>query len=491
MTLQSILRHSSVYLIGDLVRRSVGLLLLPFYTHYLSPSDYGTIELLDLAIMVTSLVFGISAAGDAMVRVYHEQPDDKSRGNVVSTMIWLICFLGSAVTIVGVLFAGPLSRWLFKSDLTALVRLAFFTMSFSALTELLMLYQQIRGRHLVWVACSVAQTLALISLNIYFIAGRRMGIWGFLTSKCIVVVIAVVVLLIATIRETSWAFRWPLAKHLIAFGSPLIISSSSAFIVHFSDRFFLSRYSTLADLGVYALAYKMGMLVSVFVGGPFGAVWNATFYSHLAKTSWRSDFARTLLYLSATAAFVAVGISAFSRPVIGMAATAGYWGAIALVPVIAVAYGLRSIGDFFRGMLFITKKSRLFGILCAICAALNLVLNTLLIPSFGIFGAAWATLITWAAYLAACCWFAQRENPLPVHPRHYAALAGLTAVAIAAAVLGAGNSSVQQIGLGLVVVIAFIGGLILFDLISREDRERFANLLLTGRARIAAAVRSW
>ena len=412
MSLKVVFQHSSIYLVGDLIRRPISLLLLPFYTRYLTPADYGIIELLDLAIMVISLVVGLSAAGDALVRIYHEQTTVRNRNAAVG-------FVSSAGAMA---MAMPLSMWLFHADYTHLIRLALLCISFGAVTETLMLYLQIKGRPVRFVCFSVTQTISLVGFNVYFIGGRGMGVEGFVLSKCIVLITVATVLLIFTIRETGFRFSWTIARSFASFGAPLILSSLSTFSIHFSDRFFVARFCTLADLGVYALAYKVGMLVSILVGGPFGSVWNATFYSRLSEENWRSEFGRTALYLSAASALVSVGLSVFARPVLGIAVTTGYMGAIALVPIIAFSYAIRVIGDFFKAILFISKRSRLFGGICTGCALLNLTLNAVLIPRYGIYGAALATLATWAAYLGLCWGYAQREHRIPYSVRSFATL---------------------------------------------------------------------
>lgn len=484
MTLKTIVKGSSVYVVGDLIRRSISFLLLPFYTRFLSPSDYGLLEILDLAIMITALVFGISASGDAMIRVYHEQTNESERGTVVSTMMWLIVGLGSIVTAAGMYFAGPVSRVLLHGDHTELVRLAFFTMAFGGVTELLMLYQQLRKRHVIWVCCSVTQTLVLVALNIYFIAGRGMGVWGFLVSKCLVFMVTSAFLIFATTRETSWRFRWPIAREITAFGGPLILSSLATFSIHFSDRFFVNRYCSLADLGVYAMAYKIGMLVSVLVAGPFGAVWNTNFYAELKSNNWQTDFARTLFYFTAASALVAVGLSAFARPVLSLGVPAGYWGAIGLIPVIAVSYAIRSTGDFFRGILFITKRSKLFSILCVICAGVNLFLNAFLIPSHGITGAAWATFSTWCVYLGACWYFAHRENPLPVALTPYFALFSVTAGTIVIQRILVPTSIVGQLLTACSLLTVFIAVVLFSGGVSRKDRDRLLGWIWLSPARV-------
>ena len=85
-----------------------------------------------------------------------------------------------------------------------------------------------------------------------------------------------------------------------------------------------------------------------------------------------------------------------------------------LLPIIIASYLAREIGDFFRSLLLINKRTVLVGNIALGSAALNLVANGVLIPPYGTYGAAWATLLTWAAYMVVCWVVANREHRLPM-----------------------------------------------------------------------------
>ena len=101
-----------------------------------------------------------------------------------------------------------------------------------------------------------------------------------------------------------------------------------------------------------------------------------------------------------------------------MARNTSFHVAASVVPMLVLAYGLREAADFFRNVLYLSKRSGTVGRLALACALVNIALNLLLIPAFGFVGAAWCTLLTWALYLWVCL-LAQRveyDIPLPVFP---------------------------------------------------------------------------
>lgn len=427
-SLRRIFRQSSIYLAGDVIRRGVGFFMIPLYTRYLSPADYGIIELVELFVIVATICFGLSVVGDSAVRVYHEQRDDDGRGTVVSSAILIVAMLGACLALIAALAAGNLSVWLFRTHQYAgLIRAAFLALLFGSVSDVALLYEQIRHRASFFVAFSVCQLIATVVLNVYLIAYARLGVWGFVTSKLIVSGISAAVLLSRLFGEIGCRFEWQSARRMIVFGGPLILSSGSVFIIHFSDRYFLNHYGTLADVGVYALAYKMGFLVTYLVGQPFGNVWNVSLFAYAAEDGWQRRFVRVAGCLTFFLVAAATGIAVFAHALIAITVNQAYAGAAFLAPVVAFGYAFREIGDFFRGMLFINKRVFLFGRITATCAVLNLALDTVLIRKYGASGAAWATLLTWAAYMALCWGLAWREHRLPLSPLRVGGLFGFGA----------------------------------------------------------------
>ncbi len=455
LTIRRIFRQSSIYLAGDVIRRALGFLMIPLYTRYLAPADYGIIELVELFVTIAGICFGLSVVGDSMVRIYHEYNDDRDRRTVVSSAIFIVAALAGGVAMLVMILAEPISLLVFSTAKYAwLLRSAFLALLFSSVTEIALLYQQVRQRAIFFVTFYVAQLLAGAGLNVYFIAYAGRGVWGFVLSKLVVTGISVAVLLWVVLRETGRRFHWGSARRMVRFGGPLMLSSVSMFIIHFSDRFFLNHFASLADVGIYALAYKLGFLVTYLVGQPFGSVWNVSLFAHVEEHRWKEKFARIFSSLAFFLLFAATGIAVFADGMLALSVSRAYLAAAVLVPVIALGYAFRETGDFFRGMLFINKRVLLFGRITICCAVLNLGLDWMLIKQYGSAGAAWATLLTWLAYMAACWILASREHRLPISPAGLALLSAVGgAVYYASTFLRHGSLPVQLAGDALLMLL--------------------------------------
>jgi O-antigen/teichoic acid export membrane protein len=427
--LGGLLRDSSLYFVGNVAFKVIGFIMIPFYAHFLTPEQSGVLNLVELAIQVVAISFGLQAAGSALARIYHDATDDAGRREVVSTALIGTLLLAGAIAVLGEICAGPISVAVSLQGQAGLLRLAFCAMFFSSSVEIALVYERMLNRPRFYLAYSIVTLVITLSLNIALIGFVHLGVMGFIISKLAVAVGGCVYLLLRVWREVGAAFRPPVARALARFGAPLIVSGASYFAIHFSDRLFLAHVSK-ADVGVYSLAYNFAFLISVVIGDSFTKVWGVSFYSYASGDGWQERLAVIGRWLILVLGASAMGISLFGRDVLTLMVPASYDPPMLMLPVLVFGYFLREVGDFFNSTLLIGIGSGLVGRIAVLGAALNLALNALLIPVYGIWGAAWATFGTWAIYCALCWAFAGRQHKLPITPWPLAVILGISAVTL-------------------------------------------------------------
>src|SRR5438552_10587646 len=110
--LKGLFRHSAIYGLGSIVSRVLAVLLLPLYTRYLSPSDYGLIEtLIALSAVLTALV--AQGMKSAFFRFYFDSTEPERRLLVVRTAFWYVLAASTVVTATGIALAPQVSWLLF------------------------------------------------------------------------------------------------------------------------------------------------------------------------------------------------------------------------------------------------------------------------------------------------------------------------------------------------------------------------------------------
>jgi O-antigen/teichoic acid export membrane protein len=217
------------------------------------------------------------------------------------------------------------------------------------------------------------------------------------------------------------------------------------FVIHFGDRFIIPQFRPLSDLGIYSIAYKIGMLISV-VFGSFQNYWNAQIYQIAKRHDADSVVARTFSYLMLILSFCGLGLIAASKPTLHILAKRDFWDAALLVPVIVLAYYVRAVGDFFRCIFLVEGRPGYDAACNWIGAAVCLVGYFALIPRWGIWGAAYATTITFLVIGVVSVVWVQRLKPFPVEIGRLAKIAAAAGVPLAAYFLVPLSSLWAQIG---------------------------------------------
>ncbi len=418
--LGQLLQGSSLYLASNLIFKAVGFVMIPFYARNLSTEQYGVLNLLELATTVVAITFGLQSVGQALVRIYHDQDSEAGRRAAISTALLATIVLAGLVVAFGLVAAPSIARAINLGDSASgtqvgLLRLAFAAMFASSIAELAMVYERMRNRMRFFLTYSIVTLMATLSLNIALIGWYHFGVLGFICSKLVVSSLGCTVLLGRTLGEVGLTWHTGIARAAARFAAPLIVSGICYFGIHFSDRLFLSHISR-AEVGIYALVYTFAFQLSVLIGDAFSKMWGVSFYTYALGEGWQQRFVQVARWLVLVLGAGSLGIALFGQDVLVLMVPASYDPPALLLPLLVFAYFLREVGDFFNSMLLIGAGSGLVGRIAAGGALLNLALNAVLIPRYGIWGAAWATFATWAAYCAVCWIGAWRAHRVTMPP---------------------------------------------------------------------------
>ena len=107
-----VISHTSVYMFGDILRYSVSLVMLPIYTRYLTPEDYGVVELLSMIIDFTAIIFG-ARVGMSVFRFYCTAESEREKKSIVVSALFLGVLFNGLGMIVVALFSEPLALAIF------------------------------------------------------------------------------------------------------------------------------------------------------------------------------------------------------------------------------------------------------------------------------------------------------------------------------------------------------------------------------------------
>ncbi len=401
-------RHTSIYGLSNILNRIVSFVLLPVYTRYLSPADYGVMDLLYFSMAFVGIVLDMGITS-AMSRFYYDSEDQAERNKVVTSTFYGFG-VGSTVVILLLLVASePMTRWILKEEgYTELMILAMAGLGTDMYIKVAYTYMRVRQRSLTLMTTALIRLVSQLTLNIIFIIPLGMGVRGILLSTLLVNIALCLFLIPYILRQTGLASSWPRFKEMVVFGLPLIPSNFLAYIVNVSDRYFVNAFSGLTATGLYTLGYRFGILVNEFVASPFGQTWIPRRYEMYKKGDSERVFAKIFTYFSALIFFVGLGISVVTKDVIQVMSDEAYWSAYGVVPIITLSYIFASFQMHFNIGIMIEKKTKYILYINMVTAALNLALNYFMIKEWGMWGAAWATLISFVGKVILVYWISNR-----------------------------------------------------------------------------------
>lgn len=389
---KKLLKHSSIYSLGTLLSKIVSFIMLPVYTRCLTPSDYGTLELLTLTTSVISILVSLRLTS-ALPRFYYGAKTQKEKNSLVSTM--LLFSLGLSALIVVLLYENRMlfSRLVFKDESHGIFfSYVFLSIVFEISTQINFTYLRVKEKPYLFAGASLLQLILGLSFNILFLVYFKMGVMGVLYSMVLSNGIICVLSQIYSFMDVGFHLNLGQLKTLLIFSLPLVPAAFAGFVLNMGDRFILSQYVSTAEIGYYSLGYKFGMLVGVFIGGPFLLAWEPKRFQIFEKDpNEKSLFSKVFLYFFFSLVFSALILCFYIQEIITLFATPEYSKACTVTPFVALGYiffNLYYILDI--GFLF-EKKTYWYFIISSTAAGVNVGLNFILIPQLGILGAAIAT----------------------------------------------------------------------------------------------------
>ncbi len=432
------LKNSTVYAFGNVLNRAGAFLLLPLYTRLLTVEQYGALELFYVTASVISSVLSVGLA-HATLRFYFEYKETSERNKVVTS-----CLLST------VLYAVPfvlvLSRW--NGRLAGLVfgdpsyaptlNVLYATLILELLRQIGLAYFRAREYARMYVAVCFLQLVCQVACNVYTVGFQRWGVPGVLWGNLASVAAGCGFILFIVIRECGASYDVGKMKAIFRYSYPFLFTAILGVILQNLDRMILRAFFSLEAVGLYALAYKFGILVQELLLEPYNRSFGAYRFKIMNDPDSRRILSRLYVYLVAAAAFMGLGISLFSHDVLRIMTGPAYWEAHRFIPMIALAFVISGASYTFQTGLLYSKQTRYMILITATSGAVNVFLYLFLIPRFGPMGAAWAVVGKFLLEASMTYAISQRLHPVPYdNGKAVKILASAAAVAAAARLLPA------------------------------------------------------
>ncbi|HLG07554.1 MAG TPA: lipopolysaccharide biosynthesis protein, partial [Gaiellaceae bacterium] len=304
-------KHSAIYGLGGLVSRILAVLLLPLYTRFLSPSDYGKVETLIALTTVIGIVLRMGIHS-AFFRFYFDSPEPEARRVVLRTSFWFTMGMATLGLVVGLALSGAISSLLFGSaDDSELVMAAFVGlwagMNYEQVTSLF----RVEERSVAFVSASLTNIFLTIGATLLLVVALDKGPIGVIVGNFTGTLLVYLVLLGYRREQLGLQFDRGLLRRMNHFGVPLVPTALFLWVTNFSDRLFLVKLADTQEVGLYSVGVRIASAMVLLLTA-FRLAWPAFAYSIEDDREARRTYGYVLTYLVLVTTWVATALALLS-----------------------------------------------------------------------------------------------------------------------------------------------------------------------------------
>jgi len=410
--LLKISKHTFIYSLGATAERGIGFFLVPLYTRYLSPEDYGVLGI-SITTMAMMLVFASLGTGSAISMAYNENDDRKSQGTAIGTALATTAIGSIVLSIIMAVLATPLSSLLFGTEeYTSCLTLIAILIVTEGLLFTCFIVLRVQQRPVRYVTGMMAKFLLGVGLNIWFIVGMGWGVNGILLSSVITSSLLTIYFIYNVIRSTDIGFSRKKLKSMMAFGTPFMSASVLNSITGLSDRYFILFMMNASSLGIYSLGYQFGGVVVALAVSPFLAAWGPFYWAVSKDPNAFNIYSKVATYYFMVAVPIALVLAVLAKEMIQIVAAPEFAESYLVIGLIALSGVISGTTVLAATGLALVKKTWWVPITAGTGAIINIGLNWLLIPVWGIVGAAAATVVSTLAVTAVMLKASRRHNKI-------------------------------------------------------------------------------
>ncbi len=465
-----LLTDSVIYGSGRALQKLLVALLLPLYTAFLSKADYGILGM--VVATTTFLDIFVSLGFDVTFsRFYFADTTAEGRRKVVTNVFWV----SSVYPAVLLGTIGLLTPWWAPLLLGAeysegdwrYFAVALLTLFFTNLNDLPFVLFRLEHKPWTFTAYTVARIAVQIPLSVVFVAVFKWGAMGVLLANLFTAVALQVAMLPTYVRKLNLLPDARVMRPMIAFAVPAMFTAVSFYWLKFSDRFFLLRYQGKEEVGLYTVANALAQPLYLVLTA-FRMAWPQWHYAKLDDPAeHRRLVARSSTYFLTLNALLVVVLGATLPLICHVLLDEKYWSIAPVTFVLTLSIALYAVYTVFWVGANVAMKNRLIPVFVIVSSAVNVGLNFLLVPRYGMWAAAWTTVVGYLILAVTIYFYSEHYYHIPFEWRRLATVLGATALSLAAIGLAmtlTGLATAMPLGDLVLATAATIPGVALFPL---------------------------
>ncbi|MFO0949503.1 MAG: polysaccharide biosynthesis C-terminal domain-containing protein [Planctomycetota bacterium] len=425
VSIRRFIGETAVFGLVDAFGKFLGFVLLPITAALLTPADFGILGLFGTT---SSIVFIFCSLGlpTTFFRFYSEASDEPSRRKIIGTAIWSLTAY-SAVTLSALLIFGhSLNQFLFQSN-SALFVLAILAY-LSCFDSLGTCKLQADGKAWTFFWISITGILVHRGLGLYLIF-QNWGAWGWIYAEVLSMFIMFLLMLGLTFRNLRFTYSVDAAHEMLPYGATLVPVFISSWVMAGCDKYMIRLLmdDPFAQIGFYSFGENQFDHATMIIQA-FSLGWRRYAFQNMHHEEGPRLLGKGISFFVLTTAYAAMGLALLGDDLIHWAISADYRPGSVVIPSLTLASLFWGWGEIAGIGFHKAKRTINLAGYNVLAAFLNVALNFVAIPLFGILGAATATFLCQATKTFLIWRKAQRAFFIPLD---YPRLAGVGGVLIA------------------------------------------------------------
>lgn len=480
--IKELTKDTAIYGISTIIGRFLGFLLIPFYTNVFATGEFGIQANVYAYIAFINILFIYGM--DAAYMKFASTAAASEKKKIFSTAYYL---LSSTTIIFGLLLyilRIPLSSLMaIPENYLKLFYYLIFIVALDTIAIVPFAKLRLERKAAQYTVIKFINIIINLALNFYLILKMKMGIEAIFISNLAASLFSFLALQPETFKSLSLVFDKEIMKKIIVFGIPYLPGALAATVVNVVDRPVVLAMTNESTLGIYQANYKLGIFMMLFVT-MFQYAWQPFFLNNAKEKNAKEIFSKILTLFLLVTSVIWIVLTLFiddlariefwhGKTIIG----AKYLSGLPIVPIILLAYLFNGLYYNFQAGIYIEEKTKYFPYVTGAGALINVVVNILLIPVFGIMGAAFATLAAYMVMAAGLYFFSQKFYPINYeYGKVFKILATMTITCILYYFL------YYQVGLTFVyklfLLAGFVGAIFALKVVEKNEVVRLVKMLL-------------
>jgi O-antigen/teichoic acid export membrane protein len=382
-------RNSILYMLAMVIPNIAGFFMLPIYTMYIIPKQYGIFT-------YTTSIIGVMSVLSAMglnafyLRNYAVERDKKE---INGTIFWSMVLWNIFLLIVSLLLM-PFFLILVKAPFSfyPYMFLALLTQFFNSMEIIPMRTYRIKGEVNYYLVRILIKTILSVSLGLIFVVELKLGVLGRYYADLINASIFAIVFIVYMIRNSYFKINFQLLKSAVKFAIPIVPSDLVQMFTPMVINIIVVRTLSLAQLGIYSISITVAGVVQLVTSSIYMTV-EPILYTQATKSDYPSFFKNLKSIVMLLVVIFCVGTGLFVKEAITLLLSERYWESWSIVQILCLSYIILVLKDLFNQLILVQGKTSMLLVSNLGYLIASILVSFICLPIWGEYALGWSNVI--------------------------------------------------------------------------------------------------